>query len=149
VYLNVYSLTPLNKYLSCCGICIFHSSIEVFGVEIAFGGHANSSSGIFESKPFYQLEQIFVCYTRKTYSQLQEILAEIAPDWPGNGYDLLRRNCNHFSATLTGMLAPKFKYPNHINRIARVASSISCCLPSYIAQTEFPQFTELWEGEGR
>ena len=38
VYLNIYNLTTLNSCLRTCGIAIYHSAIEVYGVEYAFGG---------------------------------------------------------------------------------------------------------------
>ena len=38
VILNVYDLSPQNKYTYCCGLGIYHSGVEVYGVEYAFGG---------------------------------------------------------------------------------------------------------------
>ena len=55
VYLNVYNLVSCNGCLSTCGIPITHSSVEVYGIEFAFGGHPASSTGVFETKPFHQL----------------------------------------------------------------------------------------------
>ena len=39
VYLNVYDLTPMNGYAYWVGLGIFHSVVEVHGVEYAFGAH--------------------------------------------------------------------------------------------------------------
>lgn len=55
VYLNVYNLISCNKCLCACGLTINHSSIEVYGVEFAFGGHPGESTGVFETKPFHEL----------------------------------------------------------------------------------------------
>ena len=55
VYLNVYNLVSCNNCLSVCGLPITHSSIEVYGIEFAFGGHPGSSTGVFETKPFHVL----------------------------------------------------------------------------------------------
>lgn len=38
VIVNVYDLSPQNKYTYGCGLGIFHSGVEVYGVEYAFGG---------------------------------------------------------------------------------------------------------------
>ena len=38
VVLNIYDLSPQNKYTYQCGLGIFHSGVEVYGVEYAFGG---------------------------------------------------------------------------------------------------------------
>lgn len=39
-------------------------------------------------------------------------------EWPGNKYDLLRRNCNHYSLELAMKFNEGFRYPKYINRIA-------------------------------
>ncbi len=46
VFLNVYNLTGINNCLRKCGLGIYHSSIEVYGIEYAFGGHPSDSSGV-------------------------------------------------------------------------------------------------------
>ncbi|KAI8016580.1 DeSI-like protein [Camellia lanceoleosa] len=51
VYLNVYDLTPMNGYVYWAGFGIFHSGVEVHGVEYAFGAHDYPSSGVFEVEP--------------------------------------------------------------------------------------------------
>ncbi|KAA8537659.1 hypothetical protein F0562_027267 [Nyssa sinensis] len=51
VYLNVYDLTPKNGYVYWAGFGIFHSGVEVHGVEYAFGAHDYPSSGVFEVEP--------------------------------------------------------------------------------------------------
>ncbi|THU65604.1 hypothetical protein C4D60_Mb05t05390 [Musa balbisiana] len=51
LYLNVYDLTPINKYLYWFGLGVFHSGIEVHGQEYGFGAHDYPSSGVFEVEP--------------------------------------------------------------------------------------------------
>ncbi|KAL3571699.1 hypothetical protein D5086_025603 [Populus alba] len=51
VYLNVYDLTPMNGYAYWAGLGIFHSGVEVHGVEYAFGAHDYPTSGVFEVEP--------------------------------------------------------------------------------------------------
>lgn len=38
VMLNVYDLTTQNDWTYHCGIGVFHTGVEVYGVEYAFGG---------------------------------------------------------------------------------------------------------------
>lgn len=39
VFLNVYDLVEQNHWTYWCGVGIFHSGVEVYGIEYAFGGH--------------------------------------------------------------------------------------------------------------
>ena len=38
VYLNIYDLSDQNNWTYWCGVGIFHSGLEVYGVEYAYGG---------------------------------------------------------------------------------------------------------------
>ena len=38
VFLNVYDLSEQNDYLYWCGFGVFHTGVEVFGSEFAYGG---------------------------------------------------------------------------------------------------------------
>ena len=38
VYLNIYDLSDQNSWTYWCGVGIFHSGLEVYGVEYAYGG---------------------------------------------------------------------------------------------------------------
>ncbi|XP_038977350.1 uncharacterized protein LOC103718949 isoform X5 [Phoenix dactylifera] len=51
VYLNVYDLTPMNGYVYWAGLGIYHTGVEVHGVEYAFGAHDYPTSGVFEVEP--------------------------------------------------------------------------------------------------
>ena len=51
VYINVYDLSQVNSYTYEFGVGVFHSGVEVMGTEYTFGGHENSSSGIFTHTP--------------------------------------------------------------------------------------------------
>lgn len=38
VYLNVYDLSEQNNFLYWCGFGVYHTGVEVFGFEYAYGG---------------------------------------------------------------------------------------------------------------
>lgn len=38
IILHIYDMSPMNKWLLYCGVGIFHSGIEVYGAEYAYGG---------------------------------------------------------------------------------------------------------------
>ncbi|DBA93725.1 TPA: hypothetical protein ACH3X3_013792 [Trebouxia sp. C0006] len=51
VYLNIYDLSDQNSWTYWCGVGIFHSGLEVYGVEYAYGGHEYDVSGVFATNP--------------------------------------------------------------------------------------------------
>ncbi|KAK9145010.1 hypothetical protein Sjap_004913 [Stephania japonica] len=51
VNLNVYDLHPINGSIYWLGLGLYHSGIQVHGVEYEFGGHVSPSTDIFRGKP--------------------------------------------------------------------------------------------------
>ncbi|CAN6306127.1 unnamed protein product [Urochloa humidicola] len=133
VYLNVYDLTPVNGYVYWAGLGIFHSGIEVHGVEYAFGAHDYSISGVFEVEPrqcpgFKFRKSIYMGTTCLDPLQIREFMEIQSVNYNGDTYHLISKNCNHFCEDickkLTGNLIPKW-----VNRLARMGAVCNCILP--------------------
>ncbi|XP_028551918.1 deSI-like protein At4g17486 isoform X1 [Dendrobium catenatum] len=133
VYLNVYDLTPLNGYVYWAGLGIFHSGVEVYGVEYAFGAHDYATSGVFEVEPkqcpgFRFRKSIFMGTTCLDPIQVREFMEHHSTNYNGDTYHLIIKNCNHFCKDvcykLTGNSIPKW-----VNRLARIGSLCNCLLP--------------------
>ncbi|CAI0558803.1 unnamed protein product [Linum tenue] len=133
VYLNVYDLTPMNGYVYWAGLGIFHSGVEVHGVEYAFGAHDYPTSGVFEVEPrqcpgFKFRRSIFVGTTSLDPMQVREFMEQHAAGYHGDTYHLIVKNCNHFCKDvcykLTGRPIPKW-----VNRLAQIGSVCNCVLP--------------------
>ncbi|KAG0462481.1 hypothetical protein HPP92_020957 [Vanilla planifolia] len=136
VYLNVYDLTPLNGYVYWAGLGIFHSGVEVHGVEYAFGAHDYATSGVFEVEPrqcpgFRFRKSIFIGTTSLNPIQVREFMGHHSVNYNGNTYHLIAKNCNHFCKDvcykLTGNSIPKW-----VNRLARIGSFCNRLLPETI-----------------
>lgn len=134
VYLNVYDLIEQNYYTYWLGVGIFHSGVEVHGIEYAFGGHEYDAPGVFATNPreapgaVTWREAVLVGETSLSASQVHEAVQAMGQEYKGNRYHLLQVNCNHFSddlcRRLTGNPAPAW-----INRLANVAVNLHCLLP--------------------
>nr|GMC50360.1 deSI-like protein At4g17486 isoform X1 [Ipomoea batatas] len=136
LYLNVYDLTPVNNYLYWFGLGVFHSGIEVHGLEYGFGAHDFPSSGVFEVEPrscpgFMFRRSILLGSTDMSRSEVRSFMERLSNKYHGDSYHLIAKNCNHFSNEVCMHLTGK-PIPGWVNRLARVGSFCNCLLPENI-----------------
>jgi len=158
VVLNVYDLidqTPL-----CCGF--FHTGIEVLGAEYSFAGGA----GVYECQPRQapdgRFRQSIILGTVESTAVARAALDRLRPEFHGDAYSLVFRNCNDFSSAYSLALCGR-DIPGWINRLARMGRAwpIRLCLPPHLRAgngTEYnnqaPLLSQrsvqapLWTGEG-
>ncbi|KAJ4954095.1 hypothetical protein NE237_030927 [Protea cynaroides] len=139
LYLNVYDLTPINNYLYWIGLGIYHSGIEVHGMEFAFGAHEYPTSGVFEVEPkccpgFVYRRSVLLGSTDMTRSELRLFMEHISGKYHGDTYHLIAKNCNHFTDDVCIHLTGKC-IPGWVNRLARLGSFCNCLLPEIIQTT--------------
>ena len=140
VTVHVYRLigdngVPLIELMDASGFGVFHSGVEVGGKEYSFGGDCGGSpgaTGMYSQAP-RQLpaqfagatykESVGVGATLLSPAELKGILSGLRREWRAEEYDLLQRNCNHFTAAACAALgvAPP---PAYINRLASAGSGL-------------------------
>lgn len=136
VLLNVYDLTPVNDYLYWLGFGVFHSGIEVHGMEYGFGAHDFSSSGVFEVESkccpgFVYRKTLWLGTTEMSREEFRSFIEKLAGKYHGNTYHLISKNCNHFTDDVCKNLTGK-PIPGWVNRLARVGSVFDCLLPESV-----------------
>ncbi|XP_074574983.1 deSI-like protein At4g17486 [Curcuma longa] len=137
LYLNVYDLTPANNYLYWFGIGVFHSGIEVHGMEYGFGAHEYPTSGVFEVEPkncpgFIFRRSVWLGTTTMSRAEARMLIEDLAGKYHGDTYHLIIKNCNHFTDEVCMRLTGK-PIPGWVNRLARLGSYCNCILPEDIA----------------
>ncbi|KAJ8441958.1 hypothetical protein Cgig2_020103 [Carnegiea gigantea] len=150
VYLNVYDLTPINGYMYWAGLGIFHSGVEVYGAEYAFGAHDFPTSGVFEVEPrqcpgFKFRKSIFMGTTSLDPFEVREFMEQQSMNYFGDTYHLITKNCNHFCDDICYKLTGN-KIPKWVNRLARIGSACNCILPEDLKATTIahnPQVAEF------
>ncbi|XP_058085593.1 deSI-like protein At4g17486 isoform X2 [Magnolia sinica] len=141
LYLNVYDLTPVNSYLYWFGFGIFHTGIEVHGVEYAYGAHEYPTSGVFEVEPkscpgFVFRRSVWLGSTEMSRSEFKLFMEHLSGNYHGDTYHLIAKNCNHFTDEVCMHLTGK-PIPGWVNRLARLVSGsfCNCLLPESIQGT--------------
>lgn len=140
VYLNVYDLTPYNGYAYWLGLGVYHSGVQVHGVEYAFGAHEYPSTGIFEGEPkqcegFTFRKTILIGKTEMGPAEVRAVMEDLAQDYRGNAYNLITKNCNHFCNDACIKLTGN-PIPNWVNRLARIGFLCNCVLPASLNTTK-------------
>mmetsp|Transcript_5409 Transcript_5409/g.7316 ORF Transcript_5409/g.7316 Transcript_5409/m.7316 type:complete len:199 (+) Transcript_5409:327-923(+) len=134
VRVNVYDLWEKNDCLYLIGFGIYHSGVEVYDSEYAYGAHDFSSSGVFETAPRTTpgtagfRGSVLVGRTRLSPQEVEDLCDQLGDEYRGNQYHLLSRNCNHFTNSLTKELTGKSS-PGWINRLAYLGLCCACILP--------------------
>ncbi|XP_022132302.1 deSI-like protein At4g17486 [Momordica charantia] len=133
VYLNVYDLTPINGYAYWLGLGVYHSGVQVHGIEYAFGAHEQATTGIFEVEPkqcpgFTYRKSILIGRTNLSPKEIRSFMEKLAEQYSGNTYHLITKNCNHFCNDVCLRLTGK-PIPRWVNRLARLGFLCNCVLP--------------------
>lgn len=111
------------NYQSPCG-----PPLAVQGVEYAFGAHEYPTTGIFEGEPkqcdgYTFRKTILIGKTDMGPGQVRAVMEELAEEYRGNTYNLIKKNCNHFCndacIRLTGNPIPSW-----VNRLARIGKGL-------------------------
>ncbi|CAK9079713.1 DeSI-like protein At4g17486 [Durusdinium trenchii] len=111
VTLHIYDLgkqfAGVNMVCKAIGTGAFHAGVEVYDTEWSFGGGSNGKThtGIFHCPPrgcdaHSYREPVDMGTTTMTKQDVKLLIEKLKPEWKGDDYDLLRRNCCHFSDAL-------------------------------------------------
>jgi len=90
----------VNDVFRAVGSGAFHAGVEVIGQEWSYG-YTPCHTGIVFCDPMGNTahryrEAIVMGKTKLSAEQVENLLEEMAKEWPGTDYDLLQHNCCHF-----------------------------------------------------
>lgn len=130
IFLNVYDLSPLNEnVLDHIGCSVLHTGVEISGREYTFAG----GSGVFEGEvrsapPAVYKQSVELGTFAGTQSEVMLAIDDLKGSFGPSDYNILSRNCNHFSDALCRSLLGR-SIPAWVNRAAYFGSFFECCFP--------------------
>eukprot|EP00931_Biecheleriopsis_adriatica_P107336 TRINITY_DN81686_c0_g1_i1.p1 TRINITY_DN81686_c0_g1~~TRINITY_DN81686_c0_g1_i1.p1 ORF type:complete len:389 (-),score=75.56 TRINITY_DN81686_c0_g1_i1:97-1263(-) len=100
----------VNGILRNVGTGAFHAGVEVLGQEWSFGFRDDEGTGVSWNEPkkhsqHTYRESVYMGTTPLQPSEIEALLKQLTKEWPAREYDVLTRNCCHFSDFLCRVLA--------------------------------------------
>ncbi|CAK7216749.1 hypothetical protein SBRCBS47491_002933 [Sporothrix bragantina] len=138
VVINVYDLLTPGRWSTMLwhmGTSLLHSGVVINGKEYAYGGHDRRGvTGVYWTKPRTEPPggtfrcEILQGFTLATQEEIDSIIRSASEEFHGPSYNLLTKNCNHFTAylcrKLTGLPGPAW-----LNRAASIGVALPCIVP--------------------
>ncbi|EPE09242.1 hypothetical protein F503_07018 [Ophiostoma piceae UAMH 11346] len=117
------------------GTSLLHSGVVINGKEYAYGGHDRRGvTGVYWTQPRTEPPggtfrcEILQGFTLATPEEIDAIVRSASEEFLGSSYNLLTKNCNHFTAFLCRKLTGR-PGPVWLNRAASIGLALPCVVP--------------------
>ncbi|KAF2471910.1 DUF862-domain-containing protein [Lindgomyces ingoldianus] len=138
IKIHVYDLLPPGKVSSvlwAIGSSLLHSGVVINDKEYAYGGHdQRGMTGVYWTKPGQEppggtfRQEILHGFSFRPEEELKVIIHEASEQFQGTSYNLLTKNCNHFTSHLCEKLTSR-PAPGWLNRAASIGVALPCVVP--------------------
>ncbi|GAB5358729.1 hypothetical protein AAMO2058_000483700 [Amorphochlora amoebiformis] len=139
VYLNVYNILLANHTtVRLLGFGIYHTGVQVHNEEFSYAGHRHTeSTGLKITNPRDTTwihdavfrEMIPMGRITKNRSEVRAVFESMKGKYFGPSYNVLDRNCNHFTREFLTRLGVDKQFPSYICTASRNAGRFRSCLP--------------------
>ncbi|CBX92716.1 hypothetical protein LEMA_P054220.1 [Plenodomus lingam JN3] len=147
VTIHIYDLLPPGKIstvLWTIGSSLLHSGVVIGNKEYAYGGHDRRNlTGVYWTKPGQEppggtfRQAVLHGFSFRPAEELEAIIQEASQEFQGTSYNLLTKNCNHFTSYLCERLTGR-PAPSWLNRAASIGVALPCVVPrEWIAPPEY------------
>ncbi len=125
----------VSSVLWTVGASLLHSGVVINGREYAYGGHDKRGvTGVYWTKPKTEPPggtfrcEILHGFTLASQEEIDATLRHASDEFLGTSYNLLTRNCNHFTSYLCQKLTGS-PSPGWLNRAASIGVALPCVVP--------------------
>lgn len=124
-----------SSILWAIGTSLLHTGVVINGREYAYGGHDKRGvTGVYWTRPqtlppggTFKVE-ILQGFTLSPQNEIDAIIHEVSNEFQGTAYNLLTKNCNHFTSHLCQRLTGR-NGPAWLNRAASIGVALPCIVP--------------------
>lgn len=108
---------------------VFHAGVEVNGLEWSYGmSQSETLPGLScvlpKQHPSHRYRQsVKLNRTKFTAEDIAELISQLAEEYPGHDYHLLRRNCCHFADDFCQRIGAG-RIPGWVHRLARIGANV-------------------------
>lgn len=117
------------------GASLLHSGVVINGKEYAYGGHDHPGiTGVYWTKPKTEPPggtfkcEILHGFTLASDEEIDAVIRGASEEFLGTRYNLLTKNCNHFTSYLVQKLTGT-PGPGWLNRAAAIGVALPCVVP--------------------
>ncbi|PHH68983.1 hypothetical protein CDD82_151 [Ophiocordyceps australis] len=138
ITIHVYDLLPPGKMSSvlwAMGASLLHSGVVIRNREYAYGGHDERGvTGVYWTKPKEEPPggtfrcEILHGFSLASQQDIDDIVHSVSREFLGTSYNLLTKNCNHFTSYLCHRLTGT-PGPSWLNRAASIGVALPCIVP--------------------
>jgi hypothetical protein len=119
---------------------IFHIGVEIYGKEWSFGATLSSMSGVFPCLPrlcsmHSYRETVYLGDCAKSEDEVRSIVRGIRPQWSGNSYNWLHKNCTHFASEFCDLLGIG-ELPRWTHKLADVGAKVDTLTQGWVMPSE-------------
>jgi hypothetical protein len=126
------------------GSSLLHSGVVINDREYAYGGHDKQGmTGVYWTKPKSEPPggtfrcEILQGFTLSSQAEIDAIVKEASEVFQGTAYNILSKNCNHFTSYLCEKLTGR-PGPGWLNRAASIGIALPCVVPKeWIAPPDY------------
>lgn len=112
---------------------VFHAGVEVNGLEWSFGFSASETRpGVSCVEPkthpqHHYRQTVNMLRTPMSAEEIAAVISDLIEEYPGDDYDLLRRNCCHFADDFCRRIGVG-GIPGWVHRLARLGATVDAML---------------------
>jgi len=155
VYLHIYDVSQedgirkLNKVLAhkysplkLGGV--FHAGVEINGLEWSYGmSQIETLPGLScvlpKQHPSHRYRQSVKLHRSKlSPEEVADLISQLAEEYPGHDYNLLRRNCCHFADDLCQRIGAG-RIPGWVHRLARIGANVDSIMQRVMNRRLLPE----------